>query len=146
MLRAAKARRIPVAVINGRLSPKSARRYHRLGVFARPMFQAVDLFAVQTEEYAESIKSLGVLATRVAVTGSVKYDGLTCDRNNAKTMALARLFAIDAGELVWVAGSTQAPEEKIALSICASPQTLSAITADIGAAAERPIRGSRGSA
>jgi 3-deoxy-D-manno-octulosonic-acid transferase len=117
MLRAAKARRIPVAVINGRLSPKSARRYQRLGTFARPMFQSVDLFAVQTDEYAESIKSLGVMATKVAVTGSVKYDGLTCDRNNAKTAALARLFAVNAGDLVWVAGSTQAPEEKIALSI-----------------------------
>ena len=117
MLRAAKARRIPVAVINGRLSPKSARRYQRLGVFARPMFQSVDLFAVQTDEYAESLKSLGVMATKVAVTGSVKYDGLTCDRDNAKTTELGRLFAVDPGDLVWVAGSTQAPEEKIALSI-----------------------------
>jgi 3-deoxy-D-manno-octulosonic-acid transferase len=117
MLRAAKARRIPIAVINGRLSPKSARRYQRLGTFARPMFQSVDLFAVQTDEYAESIKSLGVMATKVAVTGSVKYDGLTCDRANAKTAALARLFAVEPGDLVWVSGSTQAPEEKISLSI-----------------------------
>jgi 3-deoxy-D-manno-octulosonic-acid transferase len=117
MLRAAKARRIRVAVVNGRLSPKSARRYQRLGTFARPMFQSVDLFAVQTDEYAESIKSLGVLATKVAVTGSVKYDGLTCDRNNPKTAAMSRLFAIHSGDLVWVAGSTQAPEEKMVLSI-----------------------------
>jgi 3-deoxy-D-manno-octulosonic-acid transferase len=117
MLRVAKARRIPVAVVNGRLSPKSARRYQRLGAFARPMFQRVDLFAVQTDEYAESLKSLGVLATKVAVTGSVKYDGLTCDRENPKTADLRRLFAVEPGDLVWVAGSTQAPEEKIVLSI-----------------------------
>jgi 3-deoxy-D-manno-octulosonic-acid transferase len=117
MLRAAKARRVPVAVVNGRLSPKSARRYQRLGAFARPMFQCIDLFAVQTDEYADSLKSLGVLATRVAVTGSVKYDGLTCDRENPKTAEMARLFAVDSGDLVWVAGSTQAPEEKIVLSI-----------------------------
>jgi 3-deoxy-D-manno-octulosonic-acid transferase len=117
MLRAAKARRIRVAVVNGRLSPKSARRYKRLGSFARPMFQNVDLFAVQTDDYAESLKSLGVLATKVAVTGSVKYDGLTCDRDNPKTAELCRLFAIDGGDLVWVAGSTQAPEEKLVLDI-----------------------------
>ncbi|HEY1378910.1 MAG TPA: 3-deoxy-D-manno-octulosonic acid transferase [Gemmataceae bacterium] len=117
MLRAAKARRIPVAVINGRLSPKSARRYQKLGAFARPMLQGVDLFAVQTDEYAEALKSLGVLATKVAVTGSVKYDGLTCDRDNDKTANLGRLFALDAADPVWVAGSTQAPEEKIVLSI-----------------------------
>jgi len=117
MIRAAKARRIPVAVVNGRFSPKSARRYQKLGAFARPLLQGVDLFAVQTEEYAGTLKSLGVLATKVAVTGSVKYDGLTCDRDHPKTAELRRLFAVDAGELVWVAGSTQAPEEKIVLAI-----------------------------
>jgi 3-deoxy-D-manno-octulosonic-acid transferase len=117
MIRAAKARRIPVAVVNGRLSPKSARRYQQLGAFARPMLQAVDLFAVQTDEYADALKGLGVLATKVAVTGSVKYDGLTCERDNPKTAGLARLFAIDGGDLVWVVGSTQAPEEKVAVAI-----------------------------
>jgi 3-deoxy-D-manno-octulosonic-acid transferase len=117
MIRAAKARRIPVAVVNGRLSPKSARRYQKLGAFARPMLQAVDLFAVQTDEYADALKSLGVLAAKVAVTGSVKYDGLTGDRDNARTAELGRLFAIDGGDLVWVVGSTQPPEEKVALAI-----------------------------
>src|SRR5205807_933829 len=68
MLRAAKARRVPVAVVNGRLSPKSARRYQRLGVFARPLFQSVDLFAVQTDEYADALKALGVPAAKVTVT------------------------------------------------------------------------------
>jgi 3-deoxy-D-manno-octulosonic-acid transferase len=117
MIRAAKSRRIPVAVINGRLSPKSAKRYQKLGAFARPMLQSIDLFAVQTDAYAESLKSLGVMATKVAVTGSVKYDGLTCDRDNAKTTDLGRLFAVDGGDMVWVAGSTQRPEEKVVLDI-----------------------------
>jgi 3-deoxy-D-manno-octulosonic-acid transferase len=77
----------------------------------------VDLFAVQTEDYAVTLKSFGVLATRVAVTGSVKYDGLSADRDNPKTAGLRRLFAVEPGDLVWVAGSTQAPEEKVVLSI-----------------------------
>src|SRR5205814_1291317 len=84
---------------------------------ARPMLQSVDLFAVQTDEYAQALKGLGVLNTRVAVTGSVKYDGLCPDRDNAKTAELRQLFAIESGETVWVAGSTQAPEEKLVLSI-----------------------------
>ena len=141
ILRAAKARRIPVAVVNGRLSPKSARRYQRLGAFARPLFQSIDLFAVQTDEYAESLKSLGVLATKVAVTGSVKYDGLTCDRDNPQTAELGRLFNVESGDLVMVAGSTQAPEEKIVLSIWdQARKALSAAAADSGAAAEGSFR------
>jgi 3-deoxy-D-manno-octulosonic-acid transferase len=117
MLRASKARRVPVAVVNGRLSPKSARRYGRMGALARPLFQNVDLFAVQTDEYAEAIKSLGVSPAKVTVTGSVKYDDLACDRANARTAELGRLFAVERDDLIWVAGSTQAPEEKIVLAI-----------------------------
>jgi len=117
MLRLAKRRGVTVAVVNGRFSPRSARRYHRLGAIARPMLQQVDLFAVQTEAYAATLKGLGVLPTKVAVTGSVKYDGLTGDRDRPQTRDLARLFGLASGDFVWVAGSTQTPEESIVLSI-----------------------------
>jgi 3-deoxy-D-manno-octulosonic-acid transferase len=117
MLREAKRRGVTVAVVNGRFSPRSARRYHRFAALARPMLQNVDLFAVQSDEYAAALKGLGVMGTRVAVTGSVKYDGLTGDRDNPQTAALGRLFAVESGDLVWVAGSTQTPEEKVVLSI-----------------------------
>jgi 3-deoxy-D-manno-octulosonic-acid transferase len=116
MLRVAQDRGVTVAVINGRLSPRSARRYRQLAMLARPMLRDVDLFAMQTEEYAATLTGVGVPAARVTVTGSVKYDGLTCDRDNPKTVALSRLFAIARQDLVWVAGSTQAPEETIVLS------------------------------
>ena len=56
--------------------------------------------AAQTEEYADALRSLGVLGTRVAVTGSVKYDGLTGDRDNPKTAALGRLFVIPSGYII----------------------------------------------
>src|SRR5207248_206498 len=48
-LAAAKSRGLPVAVVNGRLSPRSFRRYQHLGRLARRLFTHVDLFAVQTE-------------------------------------------------------------------------------------------------
>ena len=51
------------------------------------------------------------------MTGSVKYDGLTGDRNNEKTGDLAPLFGVEGGDLVWVAGSTQAPEDREVLDI-----------------------------
>src|SRR6185436_4160907 len=44
-------------------------------------------------------------------------DGAVSDRQNPRTMALSRLFNISANPLVWVAGSTQAPEEEICLAI-----------------------------
>ncbi len=116
-LRAAKAQGVPVAVVNARMSPRSFYRYRRLGPLARGMLNRVNLFAVQTEEYAENLCRLGVPPDRVQVTGNVKYDGVETDRHNPKTQELRRLFGIAMDDLVWVAGSTQAPEEEIALGI-----------------------------
>jgi 3-deoxy-D-manno-octulosonic-acid transferase len=47
----------------------------------------------------------------------VKYDGVASDRGNAKTLHLRQLLGIRPDELVWVAGSTQTPEEEYALAI-----------------------------
>jgi 3-deoxy-D-manno-octulosonic-acid transferase len=116
-LLAARRRGVPVAVINGRMSPRSSRRYRRLGVLSRLLLKLVDRFAVQTEEYAANLVALGVPAERVHVTGSVKYDGVTTDPRQPRTEALRRLLDVRFGDLVWVAGSTQAPEEQIVLQI-----------------------------
>lgn len=117
MLRACKSRNIPIAVVNGRFSPRSARRYRRFGAFARPMLHSVSLFAVQTERYAATLRSLGVPSSQIAVTGSVKYDGLDGDRNNPQTADLGVLFGVDGTDLILVAGSTQTPEERHVLDI-----------------------------
>jgi 3-deoxy-D-manno-octulosonic-acid transferase len=116
-LTAAKKRGSPVAVINGRMSPRSVRRYRRLGSLVRRWVGLVDVFAVQTEEYAADFRALGVAAERVHVTGSVKYDGVETDRRNPRTEELRRLLNVQPDDLVWVVGSTQAPEEEIALGI-----------------------------
>jgi 3-deoxy-D-manno-octulosonic-acid transferase len=116
-LRAARARGVPVAVVNARMSPRSFRRYRWLGPLARGLVGKVDLLAVQTEEYAGCFRALGAPADRVHVTGSVKYDGVNGDRPNPRTDELRRLLRVQADDLVWVAGSTQAPEEAIALGI-----------------------------
>ncbi|HXG12944.1 MAG TPA: 3-deoxy-D-manno-octulosonic acid transferase [Gemmataceae bacterium] len=108
---------VPVAVVNGRMSPRSLRRYRRLGPLARWLFARVDLFAMQTAAYADNVCRLGAAPERVQVTGNVKYDGVETDRANPRTQELRRLLNVRADDLVWVAGSTQAPEEEIALDI-----------------------------
>jgi 3-deoxy-D-manno-octulosonic-acid transferase len=112
---AAKRQGVPVAVINGRMSPRSARNYRRLGPLARMLVRCPSLIAAQTEEYAAGYRALG--AENVIVTGNVKYDGVEGDRDNLKTRDLRRLLSIADNQLVWIAGSTQAPEEEIALDI-----------------------------
>jgi 3-deoxy-D-manno-octulosonic-acid transferase len=113
----AKAQGVEVAVINGRMSPRSFRRYHRLHWLVPSLFRRVDLWAVQTEEYARHFRALGALSQHVQVTGSVKYDGIVLDRGNPRTQELRRLFRVADKDLIWIAGSTQAPEEALVLTL-----------------------------
>ena len=116
-LRTAHRRGVPIAVVNGRLSPRSATHHRRLRWLTAPLFRCIDLYAAQTEEYAEAVRSLGAAPAHVYVTGSVKYDGATGDRRNPRTEALRRLLNVTADDLVWAAGSTMAPEEEIVLGV-----------------------------
>jgi 3-deoxy-D-manno-octulosonic-acid transferase len=114
---AASDRGVPVATINARLSPRSGENYDRLKWFARPILRRIGCFCVQTQEYAEAFRKLGVDPERIHVTGSVKYDGVNGDRQSQRTRELARLLNVREADRVWIAGSTQAPEEEIVLEI-----------------------------
>jgi len=116
-LMAVRRRGIPVAVINGRMSPRSFARYSRLGRLPRWLLGHLDLILTQSEQYAANLRALGVPEERVRVTGSVKFDGCSCDRDNQRTRERRLLLNIGPDELVWIAGSTVAPEEEIVLDI-----------------------------
>jgi len=116
-LMAARRRGVPVAVINGRMSPRSLKRYQRLGPLPRWLFRKVDLLLMQTEHYARGVRILGAYPERVHVTGTVKFDGVLTDRHNPRTHFLREMLQVKDGELIWIAGSTQAPEEEIVLRI-----------------------------
>ena len=83
-------------------------------------------------------------ADRVHVTGSLKFDGAQTDRANPQTVQLASLAGFAADDVVFLAGSTQEPEERLALEafkqLSAGP---SAVAAGPRAAASRSFRGGR---
>lgn len=116
-LMAARRQGVPVAVINGRMSPRSLKRYLWVKPLARWLFGQVDLMLMQTEHYARAVRILGVDPQRVAVTGNIKFDGVLAERSNPRTQLLRETLRVRDDEFIWVAGSTQAPEEEIVLSI-----------------------------
>lgn len=109
--------RIPVVVINGRLSPRSARRWRAVGMIGRQIFDRVAAFAVQSSDYATQLQSIGVPADRISVTGSIKYDGAPTGRGEPATVALRSQLGLSPTDTVWVVGSTQEPEEAGVLDI-----------------------------
>jgi len=115
LVREASNRGIRVAVVNGRLSKHSARGYSRVRGLVRSMLQRVDLIGVQTSTYAERFVELGAEPESVHVTGSMKFDGARTDRGNPRTMQFAKLWGVTPSDVVFLAGSTQDPEEEFAL-------------------------------
>lgn len=117
-LRVARKQKVPVIVLNGRMSPRTYLRYSKVaGLARRLMFGNVERFLMQSARFAEHLRLLGIPADRVKVTGSVKYDSVLPDRNHPKVDELRKLFNLQSTDLVWVAGSTHAPEEQVVSKI-----------------------------
>jgi 3-deoxy-D-manno-octulosonic-acid transferase len=115
LVRAAKEHGVKVAIINGRLSAKSFSGYRRTAWFIRGVLGQIEVIAAQNDEYADRFRRLGARAEAVHTTGSLKFDGAQTDRNNEQTMRLRELTGFRDGDTVFLAGSTQPPEEEIAL-------------------------------
>jgi 3-deoxy-D-manno-octulosonic-acid transferase len=117
LIAAAKEHGARVAIINGRLSDRSFPGYRRIRPLVARVLRQIDLIAAQNDETANRFRALGAPPNRVHVTGSLKYDGAQTDRNNPRTAALSELANIAEPDVVFLAGSTQEPEEQIAIEI-----------------------------
>ena len=107
-------RGVPTALINARMSDRSFRGYGQLP-FLQPLFQSFSVVAAQTEQYADRLRRLGAREEHVKVSGSIKFDSLQTDRDNPATNDLRALLGITSDATVLIAGSTQAPEERMAV-------------------------------
>lgn len=99
--------KIPVAVINGRVSEKSFKGYKRIGFFIKDILKKISLICVQDSIYRERFKSLGVEEDKIHVTGNLKFD-----------IELKEIFFQWEDKIpkpVIVAGSTHEPEEELIL-------------------------------
>jgi len=115
LVRMATHRGISVAVVNGRLTQRSARRLSWLGRPVRSMFSDLAWVGAQDETIAARFRQLGVRPDRIVVTSSLKWDtALITDRvEGAEELALA--LGIDGAQPLWVCGSTGPGEEAIIL-------------------------------
>ncbi|MBC7685819.1 MAG: lipid IV(A) 3-deoxy-D-manno-octulosonic acid transferase [Bdellovibrionales bacterium] len=111
--------RVPVALVNARLSDRSLRRGQRLGGLMTDAAAALALVAAQSEADAERIRSLG--APRVEVTGSIKFDVVVPE---AALATGAWLRTKMKGRAVLLCASTRDGEEALILDACAALFTL----------------------
>ena len=113
LLDAARRHRLPIVVANGRLSERSARGYRRVAPLVRRMLSRVTLVSARSAADAARFRALG--APTVVDAGSMKFDGVRGDRAAEDVRCLAKLAGFVEDDIVFLAGSTQAPEEALAI-------------------------------
>ncbi len=117
LIRQSDQQNIPVAIVNGRLSHSSFTRYRRARRILKSTFAGLNLVTAQNQDYANRFIELGCPAKRVHVTGSIKFDAQPPRPNRQTVTALMRGAGLRPDDVVWVAGSTQDPEEQIVAQV-----------------------------
>ncbi len=112
LILAGASRRVPMVVINGRMSPRSFPRWRRMSGTISALLGRFDICLAQSQADAERFSALG--ARNVITTGNLKLDVPAPPADTAK---LDRLTAMTRGRLVILAASTHPGEEEIITAI-----------------------------
>lgn len=104
-----------IAIVNGRLSERSAGRYSMVKGFLKNVLADIDAALMQGENDAKRLISLGMSPARTRVTGNLKFDvGVETDESKL-TDEIAKQFTLNGDRPLIVAASTHEPEESYVL-------------------------------
>ena len=118
MLALCTRRRIPVCVINGRLSERSFNRYRLIKPLVKKTFARLAAAGVQTPAYADRFIALGTPRDRVHVLDTMKWDTTQLTDHLPGADELANAMGIDRHRPIVVAGSTGPGEEQLLIKAC----------------------------
>ena len=116
-LRVCSKRGIPAVMVNGRISPRSFRRYSRTSFFWERVLASVLEIGVISAVDAERIRAIGAPPQKVRVMGNAKYDSLASRVSGEAWSLKAAELRVGADTLVLVAGSTHEGEEAVVLKV-----------------------------
>lgn len=112
LVRLAHQRKIPLMLVNGRISDRSFPRYRKLRGLVAPILHRFSAFCMQSALDAERIRALGARSEAVSVTGNLKFDMAAVQTNQSNRQELRERYRLPPDGTVWVAGSTHDGEER----------------------------------
>ena len=101
-----------VAIVNGRLSERSFRRYSWVKGFMKQLLGYVDLALMQGDRDAQRLMALGVDGGKVKVSGNLKFDVEQPGSEGDLTVEFRQRFGVDEQSHLILAASTHSPEEQ----------------------------------
>ncbi len=129
LLLACQKRRIPVSIVNARMSPRSSRRYRKFAPWIRPLFAVLDVVAIQEPDDSDIWQDLGVTPERIHDTGSLKFDPGSGTRPTSRPEFKQILDAFGKNRPIILVASTFPGEETLMAQAIktASPGSLAVI-------------------
>ncbi|XGA80104.1 lipid IV(A) 3-deoxy-D-manno-octulosonic acid transferase [Halomonas sp. CH40] len=121
---------LPVAVVNGRLSPRAFKRYQRIRPLMVNTLRRISWLAAKSQADAERFAALGMSANRTQIVGSLKFEISHQKGTGTESKYLRRELGLETCKRpVWVAGSTREGEEAVLLAAhrklgCHHPEAL----------------------
>ncbi len=112
-LRIAWKKKIPVMMMNGRISDRSMRRYSFVKHYTKKMLNQIRMLCMQSSFDVEHIIAMGADPKRVIITGNTKFDQTYATVSPEECAALKREFHFEGRGPVIVCGSTHSGEEEI---------------------------------
>ncbi|MHC4840616.1 MAG: 3-deoxy-D-manno-octulosonic acid transferase [Planctomycetota bacterium] len=109
----ARKTKVPVLLANGRVSENSFGNYRRFKWLLQPAYDAISIWAMQDEAYAERAQVLKSESSHCVVTGNLKYDSLRESVDETRLAEFRKLFAIADVDPVVLFGSTHPGEHEV---------------------------------
>ncbi len=107
--------KVPISIINARISNKSYKNYLALGFFFKYVFESLNLVLCISDGYYDKFLKLGVKGKNIHVTGNMKFDLSLANFTKEVDRKKENLNNIFKYGKVIVAGSTHKEEEKLIL-------------------------------
>jgi len=106
--------KLPLLLINARLSAKSYDNYKKINWLITPRLQSFDHILCQSDEHQQNFIKLGAIAENCTVSGNLKYDIsiTTTIENKAKELA----NYLPTTRVVWLVASTHLGDDEIAIN------------------------------
>jgi 3-deoxy-D-manno-octulosonic-acid transferase len=112
LLREAHEQTGKILLINGRISPRSFKKYYRYRFFFKRIMRNIDYFLVQTDRDRESLERIGIDVGRIEVAGNLKTEVLLPTFSEDEVIQFKNELNIPGSAKVVLAGSTRKGEEE----------------------------------
>ena len=116
LLYALSERRLPVFIMNGRISDRAMPKYRLMKFFLTPLLNRLTWVGAQDEEMRSKFLELGLAPQRIEVTGNMKFDWEPPAFHGSEIETIERNYKTP-GTFLLIAGSTHDGEEAMLLDL-----------------------------